>query len=240
MKFQKISCLGILLCSTLSLGQVGIGTEDPKASLDIHGDLIIRDVEEVNSITQNHKILLRDTSVSGDNKVYEADLNLIQKSQSTTAYAAEKDGSWELLDLDLGNSWYNLDLDGNTNTKIGDPTIFQNGTYLVRESGIYVVNYELQFEAGVNLELLGGKSLGVMRNGVVEEQKVMDGIRVSLLGLTLASIPVTSTSLNTMLILEEGDELSFALNSGGILPIDLGLLGDSKISIYIYKIADSI
>ena len=239
MKFQKFSLLGFLVCSTLSLGQVGIGTEDPKASLDIHGDLIVRDVDEVNSISQNHKILVRDTSENGDNKVYEADLALIQQPLSTTAYAAEKNGSWQLLDLSLGNNWYNIDLDGSTDTKIGDPTIFQDGTYLVRETGIYVVNYELQFEAGVNIELLGGKSLGLIKNGEVADTKVMDGIRISLIGLSLASLPVTSTSLNTMLVLTEGDELSFAINSDGLLPVDLGLLGDAKVNLFIYKVANS-
>lgn len=231
-----------LFLSTFSLAQVGINTDNPQATLDVNGKTIIRNIPELSAKTDATKVLiLNNESAAGTNtpEIQQIDPIYLNIQTGKTVYAAAKDGNWSLLNLNLGNSWYPINLKS-SDTKIGNPLLFNNGVYTVPEDGIYMVHMELQFEAGVNLELLGGKSIGFLVNDQVVEQKYVDGIRVSLLGITLASIPVTSTSLDAMLNLNEGDELTFAINSGGILPVDLGLLQDGKINLSVYKISNPI
>ncbi|WP_170828488.1 hypothetical protein [Chryseobacterium soldanellicola] len=96
---------------------------------------------------------------------------------------------------------------GSSDTKFGDPTAFINGAYTIQRSGLYAVNYEIQFESGINLEALGGRSLGLRKNTTIWEQKRFDGVRVSLLDITLAALPVTSTTINTIVPLSTSDSV---------------------------------
>lgn len=212
--------------------QVGIGTDDPKATLDVNGNVKIRTTPEVTSLTNDHYILVKDQSVSGDNEISQISSSYFT---AATAYAAESDGGWSLLDLGIsGTNWNRLNLSSG-DTTIGDSTHFVNGTYTAPSSGVYVVNYEFQLEAGVDITLLGDKRLGLIKNGVVIEDKVFDGVRVNLGPLNIATVPVTSTNINKMVILEAGDTLTFAVETGGI---NLGLLTDNKVSLYVYKVAN--
>lgn len=212
--------------------QVGISTDDPQATLDVNGNVKIRTTPEVTSLTSDHYILVKDQSTSGDDEISQISSSYFT---AATAYAAESDGGWSLLNLGIsGTNWNRLNL-SSADTTIGDSTHFVNGTYTAPSSGVYVVNYELQLEAGVDITLLGNKRLGLIKNGVVIEDKVFDGVRVDLGPLNIATVPVTSTNINKMVILEAGDTLTFAVETGGI---NLGLLTDNKVSLYVYKVAN--
>lgn len=218
-----------------SNAQVGIGTDNPQATLDVNGNLKVRGITEVPAITSSHSIVLRDTSVSGDNEFVEISSDNFFASGSS-AYSAQKEGNWSLLDLGIsGTNWNKINITG-TDTKIGDPGLFTDGVFTAPQSGIYMVNYEFQMQAGVNIELLGNKKLGLIKNGnTVWDEKLFDAVRVSLLGITVAAIPVTSSSMSTLVQLNAGETLTFAVETGGI---DLGLLTDNKVSLYIYKISN--
>lgn len=218
-----------------SNAQVGIGTDNPQATLDLNGNLKVRGITEVPAITSSHSIVLRDTSVSGDNEFVEISSDNFFASGSS-AYSAQKEGNWSLLDLGIsGTNWYKINITG-TDTKIGDPGLFTDGVFTAPQSGIYMVNYEFQMQAGVNIELLGNKKLGLIKNGnTVWDEKLFDAVRVSLLGITIAAIPVTSSSMSTLVQLNAGETLTFAVDTGGV---DLGLLTDNKVSLYIYKISN--
>lgn len=218
-----------------SNAQVGVGTDNPQATLDVNGNLKVRGITEVPAITSSHSIVLRDTSVSGDNEFVEISSDNFFASGSS-AYSAQKEGNWSLLDLGIsGTNWNKINITG-TDTKIGDPGLFTDGVFTAPQSGIYMVNYEFQMQAGVNIELLGNKKLGLIKNGnTVWDEKLFDAVRVSLLGITVAAIPVTSSSMSTLVQLNAGETLTFAVETGGI---DLGLLTDNKVSLYIYKISN--
>ncbi len=239
---NRIFIFTTVLISNIIFAQVGINTTDPKATLDINGDLKIRTLNTVNTIlTSEQVILLRDKSVSGDFVVKEVSADILLDSH---AYYASKNGAWSLLALALGNSWYKINLTG-SDTKVGKTSLFTDGVYTAPQKGVYVVNYEFQLASGVDLELLGGKKLGVIKNNTnIWEEKLFDAVRVSLslpLGIgviTIASIPVTSTSLNTMVQLDSGDTITFAVNTSGVLPINLGVLTSGKVNVHIYKISN--
>src|SRR5690606_6782790 len=215
-----------------SYAQVGIGTDDPQATLDVNGNVKIRTIPEVTSLTNDHYILVKDQSASGDNEISQISSSYFT---AATAYAAESDGGWSLLDLGIsGTNWNRINLSSG-DTTIGDPTHFVNGTYTAPSSGVYMVNYEFQLQSGVNIDLLGNKSLGLIKNGDVIHEKEFDAVRVVVGVINLATVPVTSTNLSSIVQLNAGDTLTFAVETGGV---DLGLLTDNKVSLYVYKVAN--
>lgn len=154
------------------------------------------------------------------------------------AYYASKTGGWTLVNLALGNSWQKVGLTGNTDTKLGNPAIFTDGVYTAPSTGTYSVSYELQF-SGVDLNLLGGKSLGLVKNGTtLWDSKNLDAVRVELLNITLASVPLTSTILTSFVQLNSNDTLAFAVNTNGLAQVGVTLLTTAKVNIRIHKISN--
>lgn len=218
---------------TFSIGQMGIGTDNPQATLDVNGNVKIRTINEVTAPTTNHGVLIIDNSVGGDNEVFQiSSENLF--STSSTAYSALKDGSWSLLSLGIvGTNWHKINLTGVDDTRVGNPALFTDGVYTASESGIYMVNYEFQLEAGVNLDVLGNKRLGLIKNGTeIWEDKFFDAVRVELI-VPLLAVPVTSTSITSLVELNAGETLTFAVETGGV---DLTLLTNNEVNLSIIKL----
>ncbi len=236
MKNELFSLALILGLALPAFSQVGIGTDDPQATLDINGNLKVRTVPEVTTVTDDYFILMQNNSTAGDTEIIRISSDNFASPAASTAYAAEKEGGWSLLDLNIGGtSWHKINLTGAIDTEIGDPSLFVEGVFTAPSDGIYIVNYELQLEAGVDLTLLGEHRLGLLRNGAVIEDKVFDGVRIALGPFPIATIPITSTNVNKMVMLQDGDELTFAVETGGV---NLNLLTDSRISLNIYKISN--
>ncbi|WDF46270.1 hypothetical protein PQ459_15330 [Chryseobacterium sp. KACC 21268] len=229
---KRFYFFGLVLLATVTRAQVGINTTDPKSTLDINGNMTIRTIANVENVTSDHTILLRDTSPNGDSEIKE--INSDRLFHGSTAYYATKNGNWSLLNLSIGGNWQKLNITGSTDTKLGNPALFTDGVYTAQKSGIYVISYEFQLEAGVNLEALGGKKLGILKNNEIWEEKSFDGVRVSLLGITLASVPITSSGIQSIVSLNTGDTLTFAVDLNGLL--NLGLLTNTKVNLYVYRI----
>jgi hypothetical protein len=233
----------VLVLTNISYAQVGINTATPKSTLDINGNLKIRTLPVISVYpTSDQVILILDKNpTTGDFEVKQISADILFNNQ---AYYASKTGSWSLLNLSLGNSWYKINLTGTADTKVGQASNFTAGVYTAPQSGVYSVNYEIQLASGVDIELLGGKRIGLIKNNTtVWDEKLFDAVRVAInvplvLTLTLAAIPVNSTSLNSMVYLNAGETLTFAVNTSGLLPIDLGLLTNGKVNINIHKISN--
>jgi len=197
--------------------------------------------EEVLEFDDSHIILVSD--ISDENIVKKLSLDNLRlalglSSRNTTIYSASNDGGWSLLNLTLlGQRWSLVNLSA-ADTEIGDASLFSNARYTAPEDGIYSVSFELQLEGGVSLNLLGGQSLGILKNDAVIKQKIFDAVNLSLGGIGLAQVPVTSSELSTLVELNEDDTLSFGVFTEGLIPIDLGLLEENKVSISIHKISD--
>lgn len=241
-RFMKkyLLLFAIFLLTNMLNAQVGINTSDPKSTLDINGNLKIRTVTNLPSLNSNHTVLVRDKSATtGDFEIKEVNSDfLLVTNGNANAYYGSKTGSNSLITLGLGGGWAKVNLTGATDTKLGSPALFTEGVYTASQAGIYAVNYEYQFSAGVNLEVLGGKRLGIIKNGnTIWEEKPFEGVRVVLAGvINLANIPLTSTKLTSLIQLNTGDTVTFAVNTTGL--VDLTLLNNAKLNIYIYKISN--
>ena len=216
---------------------MGINTSTPKSTLDINGNLKIRTIPAISNYpTSDQVILLADKSaITGDFEVKQMGADVLF---NRNAYYASKSGGWSLIDLGLGNSWAKINLTGSSDTKIGVQSLFNNGVYTAPESGVYSVYYEFQFGAGINLEVLGGKKLGIIKNvSEVWDEKLFEGVRVSLLGVTVASVPITATTMSSIVHLNAGETVTLAVKTSGLLPIDLTLLSAAKVNVYVYRIS---
>lgn len=239
---NKLLCPFVMLCVSTFIyaqsGNVGINTTNPQATLDVNGNLKVRTVETVTSASTDQTVLLRDKSEPGDFVLKEITVsNLLGSAGSgSTAYSAAKSGGWSLLNVNLGSSTYPINLTG-SNTRIGDPTMFTNGVYTAPISGIYDVHFEIQL-SGVDLTLLSGRSLVILKNGTVWDVKPFDGVRVQIGPFPVATVPITSTDLSSLVQLDSGDTLTFAINTGGVLPITLGVLPVSYTSLKLFKVSD--
>lgn len=266
MKKQLFLVCSICLVSSLC-AQVGIGTDNPSATLDIVGNPTVitaidgllpprltgdqlKAKDAIYGNNQNGTIVYVTaavgTSTTKTNNVttpgyyyYDASNNAWTTFNSggtgTTLYAS-RNGAWSLATLGItGTNWNKISLTS-TDTKTGVASLLNNGVYTAPKTGLYAVTYEVQLEGGVDLGLLGGKKLGILKNGsTLFEQKIFDAVRVSLLGVTLASVPVTSTTLQTMIQMNAGETITFAVETGGV---NLTLLTDSKVAVSVYKVSE--
>ncbi|UAB83033.1 hypothetical protein INR75_12495 [Zunongwangia sp. SCSIO 43204] len=222
----------ILILVNLPLySQVGVGTEDPQATLDLNGNMKIRTVDEASTINDSLKFLVRDISSTGDYEVKEVSGNNL--FNSAPIFSAQNDGNWNLLSATLLSSWRAIDLTS-ADTRIGDSSLLNNGVYTAPQSGIYRINFEVQMESGISLSAFGGKSLALIKNGTsIWERKYFDAVRASISGLGITTIPITSTNLDTLIELNKNDTVTFAMSSG---LLNLSVLGDAKVSLQVYKI----
>lgn len=263
------SKLFIFLClsAVFSTAQVGIGTQDPKATLDIVGsptDASVMDGVILPRITGNQLagksygtaqqgavvyVTAAATALTGqvahvnaaglyyfDGAVWrKVEGNASNSNNSAAVYSASKKGGWSLLNLSIGN-WAKvnlLDLDAS----FGGSNI-DNGEYVAPSTGYYQVTYEWQLEAGISLDVLGSKELGVIKfsgnTNELIESKVFDAVRVELI-VPLLAVPLTSTTLTTLVQLDQGDRLAFVTDKA---LVGIGLLNNSKVSVNVHKVAD--
>ncbi len=234
----------IFIFSYCSLfAQVGIGTDNPLATLDVNGTLKVRDIPVRTSITNEQAVLMVDKSIPGDfifAQITKEDLaaSLGNSFFSGSAYGARKTGGWSLLNLGIsGTNWYKINLTGVSDTYLGDPANFVNGVFTAPSTGIYSVTYEFQLQGGIDLSVLGSKQLGLIRNGnEIVSQKMFDAVRVYAFGvIDIASVPLSSTTLTSLVELDEGETLTFAVETGGV---SLSLLTSNKVSLAIHKVSN--
>ena len=233
--------LAALLCAFLSVNaQVGINTDEPEATLDVNGDVKIRDVKDADAAATDYNFLV----VDADNTVKKVNGNLSDGTAGTSSLAAgvakavEKDGL-SLLSGTLFAGWQKIDF-GSGHIPINPGNYFDADTdmYTVPSDGIYEINFDVRYGQGVMLALLnftGIPSIGILKHDedgyVVLDSKKFAGISVPL----LASIIISNTSINSIYELKKDDKLSFELNAGGLT---LDLLSSSSAGVYIHKISE--
>lgn len=220
-------------------GQVGINTTEPKATLDVNGNLMIRQLDEVIDVS-DHKVLLVNEVNS---EVLKVDMSLISNSNSYVGNItkAKVSGSSVLLSANFYSGWDRVahipDPDFNTNFNTAD------STYKIPSDGVYAIKYYYRFGNGVQLQLLsfgGSPKIGILKHGenggyTILDQKEFSGASLNLSIIGLLSVLISSTNVDSVYKLKKDDVLSFEYFKGGI---SLDLLGNSTSEIQIYKISN--
>ena len=206
MKKNTFIFIAILLIFAQSQAQVGINETDPKATLDINGDLIIKNVPELTDSFD--KILTLNGST---NRVKYTNAPIAPKS-----YLKGKGGiGFTVLGATLISDW----------NQISFPTIEfdENADYNTTSQyfeaptdGIYNIYVYVKMTSLVNVSDLG---VGIFKNvsgvNTLIADETYESLSVTVIGIGITSPPTRSTQ--TLVKLNTGDRIYFGIKSNNLL-----------------------
>ena len=232
--------LMLVLIMFTSNAQVGIGTDDPKAMLDVNGTLKVREIALTESITPEQTVLYIDNTVIGDAVIKKVTTDgladvLFNSYVGSTILAARKNSGISLLNIGLWGNFQPI-IFVESEVTAGNFSLLSDNGYLVPDDGIYMINYSFTYGTGIQVGLLSGTpkiSIVKENNSEFEELHMKEFAGVTLAGL--ASITLSSADLSGLYQLSAGNRIYFGINRGGV---SLGLLSSSKASVSIAKIAN--
>lgn len=229
-------CSALLLLSAISIfSQVGINTPDPTATLDINGNLKIRQLPQTTALP-GYQILAVN---QGSTEITQVDPSIIYTSiTNTTVYAAKKTSGISLLSLGLFPSGFRAVNFLTTERTVGSTALFSDTdyTYTIPSDGTYAVGFTFRYGTGLQASILANSpGVGIVRTraGVAT---TIDSRAFSGANLLVLSLTISESSLNSLYTFQAGDKVSFGLV--GSTALDVGLLGSSTASFYIYKVSN--
>ncbi|KMQ61031.1 hypothetical protein ACM40_15115 [Chryseobacterium sp. BLS98] len=236
----KIYSLLLALSAASAFSQVGINTATPSATLDVNGTLKVRDTQMIPALPGYTLMVVND----GTFQVAKVDPQLIIDAATTAAgtnasvYAAKKTSGISLLSLGLFPSGFRAVNFLTTERSIGNAALFSDvdNTYTIPSAGVYAIGFSFKYGTGLQASILANSpGVGILRTraGVAT---IIDNRPFSGANLILLSLTISETSLNSVYSFQAGDKISFGLT--GSTALDVGLLGASVASFYIYKISN--
>ncbi len=232
---KKIYVFSSIIAFSLIHAQVGINTDDPKATFDVNGNVMIRTVDTATP-SSSYDFLVRDNAT---NEVQKVPGNFSTGAVNASLVKVEDRNGITLIDGTMFAGWEKIDFSP-ASVKIDDGNNFtvSNDFYTVPTSGIYEISYEFRYGTGVVVSALnfsGTESIGILKhnggNYTVLDERRFAGASIPV----VTSIIISDTSINSVYRLAAGDQLSFEVNRGGL---NLTLLNRSFASVNIRKIAD--
>lgn len=227
----------LLACAAFPLfSQVGINTATPAATLDVNGTLIVRDTPQATALP-GYQLL---ASNQGSDQVFVMDPQLIISAANVnpSMYAAKKTAGISLLSLGLFPSGFRAVNFLAAERTLGSASLFNDtdNSYVIPSTGVYAVGFTFRYGTGLQASLLANNpGVGIVRTraGVAT---TIDSRPFSGANLLVLSLTISESSLNSLYSFQAGDKVSFGLV--GSTALDVGLLGSSVASFYIYKISD--
>lgn len=263
MKKIIYSLVIVQLGVNLIYAQVGIGTENPEAMLDVAGTLQVREETTLQAplkleyiqgqseteITPDKIILIADLMdqdmVKGVSlESFTEALNIpTENTVNNSVYSAKLDSGISLLNIGiLVGNWQPISFPIASKIVGNTALVNENGVYTVPSNGVYAISVYFRYGTGIQASLLGGTpSIGIIKrpngnvtsaNDLVLESRNFSGINLA----ALINITISEVEINTLYPLNQGDQIHFALNRGGVAT--LGLLETSSSSFFIYKVSD--
>ncbi len=249
MNMKTKICSAILALMALPFaaqsGAVGINTTTPQATLDVNGNLKIRQVPTAASTT-GYQILAVNQNTGGDFEVSQLNPQLIADlatSGGTTGvaasvYAARKTSGVTLVSVTIFPTGFQAVNFVNAERTVGASAVFtdSDNTYNVPSTGVYAIGFSFRYGTGIQAALLAnapGAGIVRTRNGV---STLIDSRSFSGANLGLLSLTISESSVNSLYPLQAGDKISFGLIGSSLL--DGTILGSSTSSFYIYKVSN--
>ncbi|WP_100077286.1 hypothetical protein [Chryseobacterium camelliae] len=218
--------------------QVGINTTTPQSTLDVNGNVIIRQTPQGSSVSGYQVLAINQTN----SEVSRLDPALLSGGGSTvnsSVYAARKaSGSVTLLSLGIFPSGFRAVNFVNAERTVGQASLFSDNdnTYTVPSTGVYAIGFYFRYGTGLQAALLpNSPGVGLVRTraGV---STVIDSRSFSGANLVLLSLTISESNVNSLYPLQAGDKISFGLTGSSVL--DGSILATSTSNFYIYKISD--
>ncbi|WP_284460089.1 hypothetical protein [Chryseobacterium sp.] len=227
----------LLACSTLSLfSQVGINTATPSATLDVNGNAKLRITPAAPSLT-GYQVLGLNTATSEMTSI-DPQLLFAGANTNSSLYAAKKTAGISLLSLGLFPSGFRAVNFVAAERTIGSAALFNDtdNTFTIPSTGVYAIGFAFRYGTGLQASILANSpGIGIVRTraGVAT---TIDSRAFSGANLILLSLTISESSLSSVYSFQAGDKVSFGLV--GSTALDVGLLGSSIASFYIYKVSN--
>ncbi|ASW74097.1 hypothetical protein IQ37_12915 [Chryseobacterium piperi] len=236
----KICSLILSFIAFQAFSQVGINTTTPQATLDVNGDMKVRQLPMTTSLTGFDVMMYNITT----GEVQQADPVLVASAgggsgaTNTTVYAAKKTAGINLLSLGLFPSGFRAVNFLAAERTIGSAALFSDtdNTYVIPSAGVYAIGFTFRYGTGLQASILANSpGVGIVRTraGVAT---TIDSRAFSGANLILLSLTISESSISSLYSLQAGDKISFGLVGSSAL--DVGLLGSSVASFYIYKVSN--
>ncbi|MDQ1162695.1 hypothetical protein QE422_003063 [Chryseobacterium sp. SORGH_AS 447] len=224
---------------------VGINTTTPQATLDVNGNLKIRQAPTAASTT-GYQILAINQNTGGDFEVSQVNPQLIADlatqggttGVAASVYSARKTSGVTLVSLGIFPTGFRSVNFVNAERTVGSTAVFSDvdNTYTVPSTGVYAIGFNFRYGTGIQAALLTnspGVGLVRTRNGV---STLIDSRSFSGANLGLLSLTISESNVNSLYPLQAGDKISFGLTGSSLL--DGNILGTSTSSFYIYKVSN--
>lgn len=240
-------CSAILsLIAISAFSQVGIGTPTPLAMLDVNGTMKIR-TTPVAPALPGYQILAVNQNTGGDFQVAQVNPQLIvdaavnainTANANTSVYSAKKTAGINLISLSLFPTGFRAVDFVQAERTLGTASLFSDtdNTYTVPTSGVYAIGFSFRYGTGLQAAILSNSpGVGILRtrNNVAT---LIDSRTFSGANLLVLSLTISEANINSLYTLQSGDKISFGLTGSSLL--DVGLLGSSTGSFYIYKVSN--
>lgn len=229
--FLSITCA--FFFSNSSFAQVGINTSTPQATLDVNGNVIIRNTPET-MVLPGYKVLVVDESSF---EVGDVDPSLFFAGSNSNVAKATASSGVSLLQLDLSllyPSWYLLQF-GNTEI---NPSLFTSTAsdfyYTVPNKGKYFIHLNFKIRTLLTLGVATNSQIGILKTSG-NTTTLIDSKPLSVIGLTLAND--SFETIHSIYEFEAGDKIRFVFNRG-LLNLGLGLFNNSSGTVLLYKMSD--
>lgn len=235
------------ICAFSQSGWVGINTTTPQANLDVNGTVKIRQTPVAPALP-GYQILAINENTGGDFQVAQVTPQLISDyvvsqintngTTNTSIYAAKKTTGISLLSLGLFPTGFRAVNFLQAERTVGAAALFSDtdNTYTIPTAGTYAVGFSFKYGTGLQASILANSpGVGIVRTraGVATtiDSKPFSGANLLVLSLT-----ISESSLSSIYTFQAGDKISFGLT--GSTALDVGLIGSSTSSFYIYKISN--
>ncbi len=222
----KFLCIVMGLIGSVTYGQVGINTEDPKASLDVNGNVRIRTTPVLPS-AQDLKVMVLDD----ENVVNTTDLsNIFERAPTANTIIKGTGGTgFSVLSLSLLNGWQKVSF---PTLEIDEGLDFNTSTqeFTALEKGIYHIYFNIEMASLLSASTLGA-GIFKIKSGtntavLISEESFLN---VSVLSINV-SPPVRKTQ--TIVKLDAGDKIVFGIK----IPLtDISLFNNSKAAFTIWR-----
>lgn len=249
MNMKTKICSAILALMALPFaaqsGAVGINTTTPQATLDINGNLKIRQAPTAASTT-GYQILAVNQNTGGDFEVSRLNPQLIADlatqggttGVAASVYSARKTAGVTLVSATVFPTGFRSVNFINAERTVGSTAVFSDAdnTYTVPSTGVYAIGFSFRYGTGLQATLLANSpGVGIVRtrNSV---STVIDSRPFSGANLVVLNLTISEGSVNSLYPLQAGDKISFGLTGSTLL--DATILGTSTSSFYIYKVSN--
>ncbi|SHF54741.1 hypothetical protein [Chryseobacterium sp. OV279] len=237
----KIYSLILALSAVSAFSQVGINTTTPSAALDVNGTLKIRDTPMVTALP-GYEIMAVN---QGTFQVVKVDPQVIidaattSSATNTSVYSAKKTTGISLLSLGLFPAGFRAVNFLAAERSVGSAALFSDtdNTYTIPSNGVYNVGFSFRYGSGLQAAILTNTpGIGIFRNragvGTLIDSRSFSGLTVPL----VLSLTISESTIASLYTFQAGDKISFGLTGSSAL--DIGLLGASVGSFYIYKVSN--